>query len=413
MSRKIIEKEAHRWTEMGIITSAQYAQIMNLYTEKKRAIGLVPILGSILVGLGILSFMAANWQAIPELLRLIVILGGMIGFYFAGETMLRKDHDKLGIALISLGLVMFGAGIILIAQMFHLEAYNATSWIVWGTAGLLLTYLYQSRYLYLITLVLYAVAQMNSTMEFNQFSYAAFILSVAGLGYYTWLNKNTLLAWLFSINFIIQVIMLTVVHEWEFLWVFVPVMLLYTLGDWIRNRDFAAPIQSAALIAAYVFDLFLVLFQGDMDYLETRAHILAEPFSFLLLAAAFLALSLYLKARSGRLISGVEWIVMPVLLYATLYVDVLYLFILFFFSLFVLWRGYIEEWRFKVNLGTILFLIITMTAYGKLAWDFMDKSLFFIFGGILLLVLSWFLNRRRKQFIEETKEDNDHDETNN
>ncbi|MNL89126.1 hypothetical protein D3C87_2192590 [compost metagenome] len=51
-----------------------------------------------------------------------------------------------------------------------------------------------------------------------------------------------------------------------------------------------------------------------------------------------------------------------------------------------------------------------MVAYGKLTWDFMDKSLFFIIGGLLLLVLSWFLNRRNKKFLAEAKGGNRHDQ---
>jgi LPXTG-motif cell wall-anchored protein len=49
-----------------------------------------------------------------------------------------------------------------------------------------------------------------------------------------------------------------------------------------------------------------------------------------------------------------------------------------------------------------------MTAYIKLTWNFMDKSLFFIIGGILLLGLSWLLNRRRNKFFDQAKEANDH-----
>jgi LPXTG-motif cell wall-anchored protein len=56
----------------------------------------------------------------------------------------------------------------------------------------------------------------------------------------------------------------------------------------------------------------------------------------------------------------------------------------------------------------VLFLLITMTAYGKLAWNFMDKSFFFIIGGVLLLTLSWFLGRRRKQFLNDSKEGTKH-----
>jgi LPXTG-motif cell wall-anchored protein len=408
LSRNIIQKEGRRWTESGIITPAQFEQILGLYTDKKHAIGLVPILGSILVGLGILSFMAANWQDIPQWLRLFMIMAAMAGFYWGGERMLSRDHEKLGIALISLGLVSFGAGIILIAQMFHMQAYDAVSWIVWGTAGMLLTYLYRSRYLYLISLLLFSVAQMYSIFQFQEFSYTTLAMVLVGLGYFTWQRKDALLAWLLCISLIAQAIMLVSINDWKFLWVFIPIMLLYTFGDWIKNRDFAAPFQSAAWIAAYVFDLFIVFFAGKSSVFGRWETLLAQVLPFILISAVIFAVSMFLKAKAGRASTGFEWIVMPLLLYVTEYVDVLYLFILFFFSLYILWRGYVEEWRYKINLGTVLFLLITMTAYGKLAWNFMDKSFFFIIGGILLLTLSWFLGRRRKQFLNDSKEGTDH-----
>jgi LPXTG-motif cell wall-anchored protein len=185
-------------------------------------------------------------------------------------------------------------------------------------------------------------------------------------------------------------------------------MLLYTLGDWIKNREFAAPFQSAAWIAAYVFDLFIVYFAGKSSFFERWETMLAQALPFILISAVIFAVSMFLKAKAGRASTGFEWIVMPLLLYVTEYVDVLYLLILFFFSLYILWRGYVEEWRYKINLGTVLFLLITMTAYGKLAWNFMDKSFFFIIGGILLLTLGWFLGRRRKQFFNDAKEGKNH-----
>jgi len=38
-----------------------------------------------------------------------------------------------------------------------------------------------------------------------------------------------------------------------------------------------------------------------------------------------------------------------------------------------------------------------MVAYFKLTWAFLDKSLFFLIGGVLLLSMSWYLRRRNAQ----------------
>lgn len=408
MSRHFVETEGRRWIDKGIITPEQHRQILELYGEKKRAVGLVPLLGGLLVGLGILSFVAANWQAIPQLLRLLLLIVVMTGCYGAGETLRKKGQEKTGIAFTGLGLICFGAGIVLTAQMFHLEAYDAASWIVGGTAGLLLTFLYRSRFLFAISAVLFAVAQGYSAAEFHQFSYAAFIIGFVGLGAFVWKRQDSFLTWLFSLSFIVQSIMLVAVNDWKLLWVTVPAMLLYTLGDVLSNRKAFHPLQSAVLTAAFLFDWFLVLVMGKGDFYGIRHDWLPEAAPFFSIIAVLLLASLVLKLRSGRAVTAVEWLLIPVLMYMTDAVDAIYVIVLFVFSLYLLWRGYMEEWRVKINLGTVLFLISTMTAYGKLTWDFMDKSLFFIVGGALLLALGWFLNRRKKKFFLNVKEGKDH-----
>lgn len=409
VSRKWVETEGKQWVKLEIITPNQYEQILKLYTERNHAMGLIPLLGSILLGVGLISFIAANWQGIPEIFRLVMILIALCGFYYTGELFFKRNQEKLGIAFIGLGLISFGLGIILIAQMFHLQAYDVSSWIVWGIAGILLTYLYKSRYLFLLSLLIISITQWYSVMEFNHFSYVTFALMIAGMGTYVWNRKDFLVSWIFSISFIIQAIMLVEVNDWHFLWVFIPILLLYTWGDALPERAVTAPIQSAALISLYIFDLFFVLVIGNENLLSKDVHLLAKTFPFLLSIAFIFILSIYLKIRSNKAVTGFDWMLVPVLLYLPLQHDLVYILILFLFSSFLLWRGYVEEWRFKINVGTILFLSSTMAAYVKLTWDFMDKSLFFIIGGVLLLALSWVLNRRRNKFFEESKEENDHD----
>lgn len=409
MSRKWLEQEGRSWTKQGIITNDQYTRLLELYPVQKHAIGIIPILGSILVGLGILSFAAANWQDIPQLVRLIMICAVMAGFYVAGERFLKKGHEKLGVALIGLGLATFGAGIVLIGQMFHLQAYGVTSFIVWGSIGLLLTFIVQSRYLFLLSLLIFTGLQWYNAVEFNTFSNVSFAIMIIGLGYY-WLKRpNALLGWCLALSFTVQSIMLTAAHDWPFTWFFVPVWLLYVLADWSHERKTVYPFQAIPLVAAFVFNLFIVLFWSKGDSVFFNNNISAQPLWYVLTLLTLLAVSLGGKYKYKRLSSSLDWILAIPFFYLSTGVDASYLLTLFLFSLYLLWRGYAEEWPVKINLGTLLFLCSTMAAYGKLAWDFMDKSVFFIIGGIILLALSWFLNRRKKQFMEEVEEGKHHD----
>ncbi len=408
MSRKFVEEEGTEWIKKGIITSDQHHQILNLYSDKERTIGIIPLLGSVLIGLGILSFIAANWQEIPHIARLILILFFMIGFYFSGEYFLKKSQEKLGISMISLGLFSFGAGIILIAQMFQLQAYDVTSWIIWGVAAILLTFLYQSPYLYIISAVILSITQAYSIGEFNTFSYFTFLLVIIGLGFYLWTQKNRLISWIFSLAFVIQSIMMISVNDWSILWFFVPLFILYTVVDIVNHRNFY-PFQVVALLTSYVFIIFLVITSNFYNSIYNTNEYLAGSLPFFITIVILFAISIYFKWKTKRLITTVDWILLPILLYLPYQVDYIYLIILFIYSLYLMWRGYAEEWRFKVDLGTFLFLVNTMIAYGKLTWGFMDRSLFFIVGGFILLGLGWFLNLQRNQFLQSDKEENGHD----
>ncbi|MDM5197662.1 GDYXXLXY domain-containing protein [Fictibacillus enclensis] len=64
-------------------------------------------------------------------------------------------------------------------------------------------------------------------------------------------------------------------------------------------------------------------------------------------------------------------------------------------------EGYRTEQRYQINWGIILFLLVTFIAYINLAWSFMPKSLFFLIGGILLFALYFFLQKKKKDVLEE------------
>lgn len=408
MSRRWLEQEGAAWTKQGIITDEQYRRILDLYPEQKRAAGLIPILGSILVGLGILSFVAANWQDIPQLVRLALMMLIMTGLYASGWLLDKKEHDKLGIALISLGLISFGASIVLIGQMFHLVAYNAASFTIWSVAGLFTAFLFRSRYLYILSLLICTLTQWYSSTEFHTFSYAVLVITIAGFGTYWWQRKDVLLGWCLAGSFVLQALLGIIGNDWAFTWFFIPVWLLYAAADLPGDRKTFYPFQAVALIAAFIFNWFLVLF-WENDYSSFREDAAARPLPYIILLAILLLLSLGGKWQNSRLASSPDWILAIPFFYLANGTGMLTLLSLFIFSLYLLWNGYLEELRLKINLGTLLFLISTMTAYGKLAWDFMDKSLFFILGGILLLVLGWFLNRRRQQVLSGIGEDEHHD----
>ncbi|WP_324674534.1 DUF2157 domain-containing protein [Hymenobacter sp. GOD-10R] len=398
MSRKFLETESPTWVEKGIITAEQQERLLGLYPPDEKAIGLLPLLGSLLVGLSALSLVAANWQGLPETLRLGILLSSLAGSYAAGEHFLRRGNYSLGIGLVGLGLILFGSAIILVSQMYQLIGYDVTGLVAWAVAATGLTYLYRSRALFLMTVVISCIVQGYNTGQLGAFSYATAAFTALSLGYYWWRNPDSLIGTVLSVGLLWQAGLLVSFLHIKITWFFVGAMLIYTLGDWQTDRPAGRSMQGPPIAAAFLFMLGLAIFGEAGSYTDMlRPPLLA----YLAALGAVFALSLVAKRKRGRLGGATDWLLLLPGFYLPggLPLAIAALIVLYAYTGTLLWRAHQEQNPDRVTLGTVLFILTTAVAYFKLTWGFMDKSLFFLLGGILLLGLSWYLQRRAAQTL--------------
>ena len=117
-----IEKQLKEWSEQGIISHEQASKILAHESSKPRAswiqYGLL-ILGVFVMGLGIISLIAANWNEINDYIKLIVdflllTTIGLLGFRaHKSQQLVMYDSFLLALQITSL------ASIGLISQIFH------------------------------------------------------------------------------------------------------------------------------------------------------------------------------------------------------------------------------------------------------------------------------------------------------
>lgn len=400
MSREWLEKESKVWIEKGLIGRDQHDAIMALYPESAPGIRLLPILGGLLIGLGILSFVAANWQGIPHGFRLLLILAMLAGCYLTGERFLSKGHPHFGAAFIGAGVLSFGGGIFLIAQMYQLTSNTIISFIAWSAAAAAALFLYGGRFLFILALVIMVISQMYSSNELHQFSFSVFILMVAGLGFDAWKKKDPLIVWLLALGIFIDSLIFLDIRDISNLWFYMVLIILYTLGNWSRIREIRIPLQFLSLAIAFLYGLWVVMFY-DPEYRSFNGD-LPNPYAFVSVWLILFILSHRPNFRADRntgLWRLLEWILFLPLFYLMPGTDIYYISVLFIFALYVLLGGYREQSVWMINIGTLLFLFITLVAYGKLTWGFMDKSVVFLSGGVILILLGWFLNNRKKRIL--------------
>ena len=99
---------------------------------QQKTIRIIAIFGAILIGAGIFSFIAANWQELGRVEKIAILIFAMLGFYAGGWFLKeKKNYDKTGNALIFLGALVYGASVFLIAQMFHIRENWPDGFILW------------------------------------------------------------------------------------------------------------------------------------------------------------------------------------------------------------------------------------------------------------------------------------------
>lgn len=121
----------------------------------KKTILIVVTIGAILIGAGIFSFIASNWQEMSDLSKIAIILVSMVVSYGLGFYLKEKaDLPKLGEALILLGSIIYGAGIFLVAQIYHIRANWPDGFVLWMLGIILLSFAYESHSLLYLAMIL-------------------------------------------------------------------------------------------------------------------------------------------------------------------------------------------------------------------------------------------------------------------
>lgn len=137
----------------GLITPQQSAALFARY--KLDALGaeamntlltVIYSIGAVLIGIGIISFVAAHWEDIPRTTKIVMIFAAMLAAHGAGFYLwqIRGSHPKLGHTLILLGSLIFGANIGLMAQIFHTSGNPFNAFFAWSVGAAIVAYALKS-----------------------------------------------------------------------------------------------------------------------------------------------------------------------------------------------------------------------------------------------------------------------------
>lgn len=352
-SYRFLENETAYLEREEIIDGEIRDRILRVYEPREEGMNYIRVIlaiGAILVGLGILSFIASNWKEISNLFKLSVLTGGFLTFAIAGRR-LEHRYPKTGRSLIYVSMLIFGAGIFLVEQMYNISVHFSKSFLLWTLGVLPMAYAVRDRLIFLLAHILLLVHGVgNFDVQGIPWDFAALLLILYAV------NKKAFESnpyFLFVQNLLAALWVLDVIHELDGS-ALLATGTVFAAGAFMK---YALP----RLGAVYVFEgnlfmgcagLFLT-FAGiwrDSEWaLGSQAENIAIIFGIALIAYFLI------DTRQGRLSS-------------------------LFFVCALIFRYYVDNF-----------------------YDFMPKSMFFILGGLILIAFGFVFERMRRR--EERKDE--------
>lgn len=188
--RRQLRQEVEQWRTEELIDDFLYEQLSQRYlfsdieaSARNRFIIILLGLGSVLLGLAIITFVAANWQAWSRGLKVILLLSGFVGINTAGFYLWRRPTEgwqrRLGQGLLVLGALVLGANMALMSQMFHQSGLLYQLYLVWGLGVLAMAYCLRLTLLGMLSALLIGLGYLTSLWGSSEFG---------TLGEFSWLR---------------------------------------------------------------------------------------------------------------------------------------------------------------------------------------------------------------------------------
>ena len=389
-----LSREIDRWVEDGVITAEQGEAIRSRYTgvekteRRGRLVQVLAVVGAVAVGLGVILFFAANWSEIPRAGRLALLVVALLASYGGGYYLREVVGTRRGVghALYLLGTMVFGAGLFLVGQMYHVQAHDPLAFLIWSAGALAIAFIARSAPIAALAILTFA-------------------------------------AWIVHELYVLQDQDYTVVA-------YIPVVValygaaLYGFGTWgarwLDERGFAGPMRALGyvlmVLGAFVFTFRDFVGELGDEVAEQPPVVLTLLFALAGAGAAGGALLAAAGRRATRLWEGLAVIAVPALVLLSVLVPeasgtdlgesspIVYplLFNLLVAALAVgaVLVGYYNDEVWLVNTGIAFIAIDVIARYFDFFWTMLDRSVAFIGAGVLILALAFFLERQRSRLVE-------------
>ncbi len=411
-----ITEEIDNWYDLSIISKDLRDILVERYpvsSAKGMVISVLITVGSVMVGLGSLLFIASHWSQISVYGKLSLILLSLVITNAAGWWLKFKtgSRPRLGEALFLLGAFFYGSGIWLVSQIFNISGDLPQGLLLWSIGTSAVALATGSAILGVMSTILISSWTMSMSTSLgaqgNYYSISGPVivgfvcgtLASLALSYRLrspWSLANTLLgasAWLLShsplseFGFLVWgtiLFNLYLLHctKWPlmappYLYIgVIPVLGSLLTLTFDQNTTLELSVNASALMVA----LLTISWATSLAIYTTDQALKNDAIFTGVVSSSALIL--------GNLSAGLMRIFLSNSLFLAVAIGLLYLAI----------KKLRNVWL--VNTTMVFLAIYILCRYFDTFFSIMDRSFFFLLGGTLLMIVGAIAERKRRELLE-------------
>lgn len=424
---KWLAQEMETWEKAGLADSHTIEKITSYYAAKEenepnKLGAILGILGTILIGLGIILILAKNWDYFPRGAKVVISLVPFLIGSFTGVFVIKKGLSgwvkEAAAIFTTIGIV---TAVVMSGQIYHVMLDEWVLLFIITLLSLPLIYLYDSTLTLAAYLALGSICMFTTDLADLWIKVALGIIiigasmpyvirrfrtdklsfetgwcnafeALAGFAFITSLVYNgVLLRELYIAYFILLVGIDTLLYEDTLSFTMRPFAVVGNIGLYITLfvftfSEFWRYIDTSkvnwqymviiALILGVVISIIVWLIKAKRDFTKRI---------FIYLAAACMIITF----RLSGMLESEYFVILPVLLNA--------FFILL--AIMTLREGIIYSSISRMNIGLILLASITLARFFDSEFSFLVKGIVFIICGVIFLLANLYLAKKRKKEI--------------
>jgi uncharacterized membrane protein len=375
------ERYLVRWRGAGLLDEAtesairQYEESQAAPSGQRWQVIVALLLGGILLGAGVLLFVAAHWDDVSPAGRLALVMAMLATFHVAGIVS-RERFSGFATTMHALGTVASGAAIALVGQIFNMQEHWPAAVMLWAMCAVAGWWLLDDEFQQTLALLLvpaWLISEWGdrASVYNNSDVYLWRMISVLAAVYLTaFLHSRRRVV--FGILFAVAAVALAVStgvlaegwgyngyyrHDWGFVplsfrWSAYAILLLILGFAWLMDRKSVIPAAAVTGMAFALPWLHVVIHESSGVSHWTRSEPMVAMYALVAAICVFLA-----------------------------------------------WWGVREASKTIVNYGIAAFALTVMWFYFSSIMDKLGRSLGLIVLGVLFLAGGWMLEMARRRLV--------------